>query len=101
MTTIYKDIESGDIVFRDELEREYESLKRDGETEAATLGNYISNCTTRNGGTLQEITVSENVADLIESISEMRDRDLDTQEKIELAMMETVLKDIISEQEVG
>jgi len=100
MYTLYKDIESGDIVFRDELETEYESLKRDGETEAETLGNYISNCTTRNGGTLQEITISENVADLLESIMDMRGADLDSQEKIELAMMETVLKDIISKQEV-
>jgi hypothetical protein len=99
MTTIYKDIESGDIIFRDELEKEYEGLKRDNETEAETLGNYISNCTVRNGGTLQEITISENTADLIESIMDMRGADLDTQEKIELAMMETVLKDIISEQE--
>ena len=99
MYTLYKDIESGNVVFRNELKQEYESLKRDGETEAETFGNYISNCTTRNGGTLQEITVYENVVDLIESIMDMRGADLDTQEKIELAMMETVLKDIISEQE--
>jgi hypothetical protein len=100
MYTLYKDIESGDIIFRNELEREYKSFKESGNTEAETFGNYISNCTTRNGGTLQEITVSENVADLIESIVEMRERDLDEQETIELAMMETVLQDIINEQEV-
>ena len=99
MYTLYKDIESGGLIFRDELEREYKILKESGNTEAETLGNYISNCTTRNGGTLQEITISENTADLIESIMDMRGADLDTQEKIELAMMETVLKDIISEQE--
>jgi len=52
MYTLYKDIETGEIVSREELEQEYESLKATGDTEAVSAGAYISNCMTWNNGTL-------------------------------------------------
>ena len=38
---ILRDIETGEEFTYEEIEAEYERLKRDGETEAETIGDYI------------------------------------------------------------
>lgn len=52
MYTLYKDIETGEIISRAELEKEYETLKALNETEAESAGAYIANCMYWNNGTL-------------------------------------------------
>ena len=46
---ILRDIETGEEFTMEEIEAEYERLKRDGETEAETIGDYIENITDHNG----------------------------------------------------
>jgi len=46
---ILRDIETGEEFTMEEIEAEYERLKRDGETEAETIGDYIENITDQNG----------------------------------------------------
>ena len=41
--------ETGEEFTYEEIEAEYERLKRDGETEAETIGDYIENITDHNG----------------------------------------------------
>ena len=47
--TKYMDCETGEIISREDLEKEYEILKKDGETEAATFAEYLRNVTEKNG----------------------------------------------------
>ena len=46
---IIRDTETGEEFTYEEIEAEYERLKRDGETEAETIGDYIENITDPNG----------------------------------------------------
>ena len=46
---ILRDTETGEEFTYEEIEAEYERLKRDGETEAETIGDYIENITDPNG----------------------------------------------------
>ena len=52
--TKYMDCETGEIISREDLEKEYEILKKDRETEAETFLEYLKNVTSKNG-TLKEI----------------------------------------------
>ena len=45
---ILRDTETGEEFTYEEIEAEYERLKRDGETEAETIGDYIENITDPN-----------------------------------------------------
>ena len=51
----YYDIETEEIITEEDLEKEYNDLKKTGDTEAATFNDYLINCTSKNG-TLEEIT---------------------------------------------
>ena len=46
---ILRDTETGEEFTYEEIEAEYEQLKREGETEAETIGDYIENITAPNG----------------------------------------------------
>lgn len=46
---MYYDIESDEILSREELEREYEYLYKNGETETPTFEGYLQNCLSKNG----------------------------------------------------
>lgn len=46
---MYRDIESGEILTIEQLEREYKELRANGETETETFAGYILNCTSKNG----------------------------------------------------
>ena len=50
----YYDIETEEIITEEDLEKEYNDLKKTGDTEAATFNDYLINCTSKNG-TLEEI----------------------------------------------
>lgn len=52
---MYRDIETGGILSREDLIKEYEILYASGETEAENANDYIINCMTKNNGTLEEI----------------------------------------------
>ena len=54
MRTFY-DTENNEYITIDQLEKEYEELKADGNTEAETFKDYINNCMTWNNGTLKEM----------------------------------------------
>lgn len=45
----FYDTENQKIITETELRAEYETLKRDGETEAKNFGQYLNNCTDKNG----------------------------------------------------
>lgn len=51
------DTETGKILSVDELMKEYTALRESGDTEAETFADYISNCLTKNNGTLEELEV--------------------------------------------
>lgn len=54
--TTFKDIESGEIVTLEQLEKEFASLKKwDPATYDYNFNRYVENCLTRNNGTLEEI----------------------------------------------
>lgn len=55
--TLYLDIESGETVTREQLEKEYQTRIAAGEIEPTEqdLDQYIENCLTRNNGTLEII----------------------------------------------
>lgn len=59
MFTLYQDIETGEILSRDVLEKEWETLFNAGEIETETAGKYIANCMYWNNGTLVPYTVKE------------------------------------------
>lgn len=46
---MYHDIESDEILSREELKREYEYLYKNGETETPTFEGYLQNCLSKNG----------------------------------------------------
>ena len=46
--------ENGKIITREELKKEFNKLKRTGETEAETFLEYVNNCTSKNG-TLERV----------------------------------------------
>ena len=50
----YRDIETKEIISETELEKEFETLRKNGETETETFVDYIKNCTSKNG-TLERI----------------------------------------------
>lgn len=52
---LYHDTESGELITLEQLKKEYEELKATGDTEAETFEIYFRNCTTREGGTLEEV----------------------------------------------
>lgn len=54
--TMYHDTESGEILSKEDLRKEYEDLFKHGETETPTFSGYLRNCLSKNG-TLEEITV--------------------------------------------
>lgn len=45
----YYDTENQKVITEDELRAEYEVLKKNGETEAENFGQYLNNCTGKNG----------------------------------------------------
>jgi len=54
MTKFY-DTEHGITLDLAELLTEYDILKKENETEAESFGDYLQNCLTRNGGTLEVV----------------------------------------------
>lgn len=50
----FKDIETNEILTIEELEKEYNELYSNNETETDNFGDYLSNCLSKNG-TLEEI----------------------------------------------
>ena len=46
---LFKDLESGEIISKYDLEKEYEILYKNGETEIPTFTGYIRNCLSKNG----------------------------------------------------
>lgn len=51
---IFKDIESGETITLEQLEKEYYMLKlEDPESYDYSFDEYINNCLTRNNGTLE------------------------------------------------
>ena len=51
---MYRDTESGEILSREDLRKEYEDLYNKKETETPTFWKYLRNCLDKNG-TLEEI----------------------------------------------
>ena len=51
----FYDSEHDEVVTICQLEKEYNELKLTGGTDSETFGQYIMNCQTYNGGTLEEI----------------------------------------------
>ena len=51
----YLDIEHDKIYTIEELQKQYEELKANGETEEETFSQYLFNCKTENNGVLDEI----------------------------------------------
>ena len=51
----FYDTEHGNALDLAELMTEYDTLKADEATEAETFADYLQNCLTRNGGTLEPI----------------------------------------------
>ena len=51
----YKDLNTDEILTEDELRKEYEELKRNGETEAEDFKTYMSNCMYYNNGSLEPL----------------------------------------------
>ena len=45
----FYDIESGETLSEEELEREYKQLYENGETETPTFSDYLKNCLSKNG----------------------------------------------------
>lgn len=45
----YYDFESGEILSREDLKKEYELLYKNGETETPTFSGYLRNCLSKNG----------------------------------------------------
>ena len=52
---MFYDTEHETFITMAELEKEFMELKETGETEAETFGQYINNCLTTAGGTLERI----------------------------------------------
>ena len=52
---LFFDIESGETVTLDQLYREYQMNVQNGNTAPCTFPEYVTNCLTRNNGTLEEI----------------------------------------------
>lgn len=50
----YYDTEAGKLVCGAQLLNEYMTMKESGETDAGNFGQYINNCLTENGGTLEK-----------------------------------------------
>lgn len=46
---MFRDIETGEILSLDDLIKEFERLKAEGETETKTFQGYLRNCTDKNG----------------------------------------------------
>ena len=57
MTTMWRDIESGELVTAETLMQEYlEHLREEPqEYENVTFWEFVENCMTRNNGTLEEV----------------------------------------------
>lgn len=55
--TMWRDIESGELVTAETLMQEYENHLRDEpqEYENVTFWEFVENCMTRNNGTLEEV----------------------------------------------
>lgn len=53
--TMFRDIESGEIVTTEQLYKEYEQAMKSGEYDAVEFSWYVWNCLTINNGTLVEI----------------------------------------------
>lgn len=54
MTKFY-DTEHGNTLDLADLLMEYDTLKAENSTEAESFGDYLQNCLTRNGGTLEVV----------------------------------------------
>ena len=52
---MYKDIETNEIVTKEQLMQEYEENYTEEERSEYTFGQYLHNCQTYAGGTLEEI----------------------------------------------
>ena len=50
----YYDTETGKLVYGTQMLDEYMAMKESGETDAGNFGQYINNCLTENGGTLEQ-----------------------------------------------
>lgn len=46
---MYRDIWTEECYTEDELRKEFEVLKRNGETDAENFGQYLNNCLSKNG----------------------------------------------------
>ena len=46
---LYKDVNTNEILTTEDLQKEFEYLSKNKETEATTLKQYISNCLDKNG----------------------------------------------------
>ena len=51
----FLDIERDEVITLEELRAEFEDLKASGDTESETFEQYLTNCMTKNNGTLEEI----------------------------------------------
>jgi hypothetical protein len=51
----FLDYETGNIVGYEDLQKEYEELKANNNTEAESFSQYLSNCMWYNNGTLKEV----------------------------------------------
>lgn len=59
--TKYRDIETGDILTKEDLKKEYIELFETGNTESETIEQYISNCMYYNNGTLVIVGSREDI----------------------------------------
>ena len=55
MTTLYRDIETGETVTLEQLRAEYTDAMQDGTHDAMTFAEFIDNCLTAHNGTLDPI----------------------------------------------
>ena len=53
--SVYLDMFSSEFVTLEQLEKEHEQLKRDGETESETFDDYLANCLYLNDGALYPV----------------------------------------------
>lgn len=54
------DTESEQYISESELEKEYNELKANNETDTENFEDYLENCLTKNNGTLEKVSLSEN-----------------------------------------
>ena len=52
---MFYDIESEELLTYSQLQKEYEELNANNETEAENFSEYLSNCMWYNNGTLKEV----------------------------------------------